>query len=89
MISHFAQRRGEMIAQAAKQRVALAQQLQDWRRPIAWVDRAWTFIRYLISRPLLGALPLALFAFRRPRLLLRWFNRGWLVKKILQKLFIR
>jgi hypothetical protein len=56
MISHFAQRRREMIAQAAKQRVALAQQLQDWRRPIAWVDRAGTFIRYLKSRPLLGKL---------------------------------
>ncbi|MBC7983432.1 MAG: YqjK-like family protein [Candidatus Obscuribacterales bacterium] len=88
MIRRFAQRRGEMIAQAAKQRIALAQQLQEWQRPVAWVERAWTVVRYLKSRPLLVALPVSLFALRRPRQLLRWFNRGWLIKAILRKLFV-
>lgn len=89
MTKHFALRRGEMIAQAAEQRAALAQQIQDWQRPLEFLDRAWTVIRYIKSRPLLVALPLGLLAFRRPRLMLRWFNRGWLVKEILRKLFIR
>ena len=71
------------------QRAALAQQIQDWQRPLEFADRAWTVIRYIKSRPLLVALPLGLLAFRRRRLMLRWFNRGWLVKAILQKLFIR
>ena len=89
MTEHFARRRGEMIAQAAEQRAALAQQFQDWQRPLEFLDRAWTVIRYIKSRPLLVALPLGLLAYRRSRRMLRWFNRGWLVKAILQKLFIR
>ena len=71
------------------QRAALAQQIQDWQRPLEFADHAWTVIRFIKSRLLLVALPLGLLAYRRSRLMLRGFNRGWLVKAILQKLFIR
>ena len=89
MTKRFVQRRGEMIAQAAEQRAALAQQIQDWQRPLEFVDRGWTVGRYRKSRPLLVALRFGLFAFRRPRLLLRWFNRGWLAREVIKKLFNR
>jgi YqjK-like protein len=89
MTQTLAQRRRQMITRAAQQRVSLSQQVQDLRRPIELVDRAWAITRYFRAHPLLVALPFGLFAFRRPRMLLRWFNRGWLTKEIIRKLFIR
>lgn len=89
MKQRYVERRSQLIAQAALQRALLAQQIQDWRRPLQFADRAWTVARYLKSHPLITLLPLGLFAFRRPRMLLRWFNRGWLAKEVLRKLLIR
>ena len=89
MKQRLARRRSQLIAQAAQQREALTQQLRDWRRPLEFGDRAWAVARYLKSHPLITLLPLGLFAFRRPRMLLRWFNRGWLAKQVFRKLLIR
>lgn len=51
------------------QRAALVQQIQDWQRYLEFADHAWTVVRYIKSRPLLGALPLGLLAFRGSRLM--------------------
>jgi YqjK-like protein len=89
MTPDFAQRRGEMITLAAEQRDALAQQVQDIQRPLAFANRALAVVHYLKSHPLLVALPFGLFAIRRSRMLLRWFGRGWLAKEVIRKFFIR
>ena len=85
---HFVQRRGQLIAQAVAQRMALALQIQDCRRSLEFADRIWTVAHYIRSRPLLVAVPVGLFAIRRSRLLLRWFSRGWLAKEVIRKFFI-
>jgi YqjK-like protein len=89
MTTRFIQRRHHLIVRAAAQRAMLSQQIQDWRRPLELADRALVIARYFKTHPLLLSLPLGLFAFRRPRVLLRWFNRGWLAREVLRKLFIR
>jgi hypothetical protein len=89
MTKRFAQRRRHLIEAAAGQRMRLSRQVQDWQRPLELVDRAVKFARYLKAHPLFVTLPLGLFAFRRPRALLRWFNRGWLAREVFRKLFIR
>ena len=86
---HLVQRRGELIAQAVEQRLALAQQIQDCRRPLEFVDRIWNVVQYIKSRPLLVAVPFGLFAIRRSRLFLRWFTRGWFAKEVIRKFFVR
>lgn len=83
------ERRRQIIAQAAQQRAVLSRQVHDLQRPLDLLNRAWAFTCYLRAHPLLVILPFGLFAFRRPRMLLRWFNRGWLAKEIIRKLFIR
>jgi YqjK-like protein len=85
----LAQRRREMIARAASQRTMLAKHIHQLHRPIELADRARAIVRYLKARPLLAILPAGVFAFRRPRTLLRWFSRGWLTKEIIRKLLIR
>lgn len=84
----LAQRRGQLIAQAVEQRMALAQRIQDCRRPLEFADRIWAVVHYIKSRPLLVAVPFGLFAIRRSRLFLRWFSRGWLAKKVIRNIFI-
>jgi YqjK-like protein len=88
MTKHLVQRRGQLIAQALEQRIALAQQIQNCRRPLEYADRIWTVVQYIKSRPLLVAVPFGLFAIRRSGLFLRWFSRGWLAKEVIRKLFI-
>jgi YqjK-like protein len=81
-------RRDQLVTRAEEQREALSRQMQDWQRPLEIVDRALAIVRYATSHPLLVMLPIGLFAFRRPRTLLRWFNRGWLAREVLRKLFV-
>jgi YqjK-like protein len=85
----FAQRRVQITLVAARQRAALGQQIQDWRRALEIANRAWAVLRYIKSRPLLFGVPFGLFMIRRSNLLLRWVGRGWLVKELIQKLFAR
>ncbi len=89
MTQRFNQRRREMIALADEQRAALAQQIQDFERPLEFASHAWAVVQYLKSHPLLVALPVGLFAMRRSRMLLRWISRGWLAREVIRKYFIR
>jgi YqjK-like protein len=88
MTKELLRRRGQLVTQAKEQREALSQQIRDGLRPLEIVDRALAIVRYAKSHPLLVILPIGLFAFRRPRALLRWFNRGWLTREVLRKLFV-
>jgi hypothetical protein len=46
-------------------------------------------LRYLKGHPLLALVPAGVFAFRRPRRLLRWLGRGWLTKEIIRNFLFR
>jgi YqjK-like protein len=87
MTTQLARQRGHLITRAEEQRQALSQHIRDWRRPLEIVDGALAMLRYVKARPLLMTLPIAWFAFRRIRILLRWINRGWLAREVFKKLF--
>lgn len=72
-----AERRRQLVAQAAAQRHALAVNLAPWRPRLAVVDQGLAAIRYVRGHPLLmggGALLLA--ALRRPA------GCGWLRRRL-------
>ncbi len=56
-LTELAERRTHLVAQAAAQRVALAQNAAPWRAPLALADRGMNAVRTLRRHPawLLGA----------------------------------
>ena len=83
-------KRAHLLERAARERADLAQALQTWTQPLAFVDRCIDAVRYVISSPPLVAAAALVLALLRPRRALRWAQRGfalwqgyrWLTKKI-------
>ncbi len=83
-------RRARLLERAARERADVAQALQSWAQPLAFVDRCVGAIRYVVSRPPLVAGAALLLVLLRPRRAFRWVRRGfalwqgyrWLTKKI-------
>jgi len=83
-------RRARLLERAARQRADVAQILQSWAQPLAFVDRCVEAVRYVVSRPPLVGGAALLLALLRPRRALRWARRAfalwqgyrWLTKKI-------
>ena len=67
--ARLAERRERLVAQAAAQRTALAQNLEPWRAPLALADQGVAALRYVGHHPawLAGAV-LAVAALRPKRL---------------------
>lgn len=82
----LAERRERLIAQAAAQRMALAQNIEPWRGPLALADQGFAALRFIKSHPawILGGA--ALLAALRPRNAGKWLRRGWVTWQIINKL---
>lgn len=78
-LQRLAERRGELVARAATQRIALAHALEPWRPRLALVDRGVAVFRYLAHHPALVAGAVLLFVVLRPRQAGKWLRRGWMV----------
>jgi hypothetical protein len=83
-------KRARLIERAARERADLAQTLQSWSQPLAFIDRCLGALRYVISRPPLVAGATLVFALLRPRRALKWARRAfglwqgyrWLTRKV-------
>lgn len=75
----LAERRATLVAMAAAQRTELAQALVPWRRPLALVDQGVLAARYLGRHPALLVGVVVFVAALRPRRILGWVRRGWIV----------
>lgn len=75
--TQLAERREHLIAQAAAQRLILAQNLAPWRAPLARVDQGLAVLNYLKHHPawIIGA-GAALTALR-PGRAFKWLRLGW------------
>lgn len=87
----LAARREQLIAQAATQRMALAQSIEPWRAPLALADQGLAVVRLIKSRPawLVGAA--LLLAVVRPAGLRsgrmgKWLRRGWVTWQVVRNL---
>lgn len=47
------ERRERLVAQAAAQRVALAQNIEPWRMPLARIDQGLAAVRFIRSHPVI------------------------------------
>ena len=85
-LTQLAERRRELVAQAAAQRSALADNLAPWRSRLALVDRGVAVFRTIGRHPgwIVGA-ALLLVALR-PRRAGKWLQLGWTVWQIGRRL---
>lgn len=75
----LAQRKAALVHRVECQRTELAQTLAPWHGPLATVDKGLRVARYLRRHPALLATGLAFAASVRPKGMLGWLRRGWLL----------
>jgi hypothetical protein len=82
----LAQRRERLVTRAAEQRVALAQNIEPYRVPLALADRGLYALRYIRSHPewLVGVV--VLLAALRPGRVGKWLGRGWVTWRMMSAL---
>lgn len=88
-LNRLAERRERLIAQAAAQRMALAQSIEPWRVPLARVDQGLAALRYVRNHPAWIVGGAALLVALRPSRVGRWLQLGWVTWRIRHKLHDR
>ena len=82
----LAKKRQRLVEEAQMQRVAVANQLQAWHKPISMLDYAINMLRYVKQHPVLVASGgSALLTMFKPNALSLWLQRGLLDWQILSK----
>jgi hypothetical protein len=82
----LAERRERLVAQAATQRIALAQNLEPWRIPLARVDLGLAALRFFKHHPAWLVSGGVLFAAIQPSRAIKWLRRGWMAWQMLRGL---
>ncbi|MDP2155884.1 MAG: YqjK-like family protein [Sulfuricella sp.] len=82
----LAERRERLVAQAAAQRMALAQNIEPWRNPLARVDQVLVALRYIKSHPAWIVGGVVLLAALQPGRIGKWLGRGWVTWQMMHKL---
>jgi hypothetical protein len=85
-LRRLAERREGLVAQAAAQRLALAQNIEPWRLPLARADQGLAALRYIKSHPAWIVGGVALRAVLRPGRAGKWLTRGWATWRLVHKL---
>lgn len=85
----LAERRECLVAQAAVQRIALAQNAEPWRAPLARVDQGLAALRFIKSHPTWIVGSVVLLAALRPGRIGKWLRGGWVTWQMMQKLLGR
>jgi len=82
----LAERRERLVAQAAAQRMALVQNIEPWRIPLARVDQGLAALRVIKSHPALLIGGGILLAALRPGRVWKWLRRGWVAWQMVREL---
>lgn len=82
----LAERRDRLVAQAAAQRISLAQNIEPWRQPLARADQGLAALRYIRSHPAWIVGGAVLLAVLRPGRIGKWLGRGWVTWQMVRKL---
>jgi hypothetical protein len=85
-LMRLAKRREHLVAQAAAQRMALAQNIEPWRTPLALADHGLAALRFIKHRPAWIAGGVVLLAALLPGLVWKWLPRSWVAWQIVHKL---
>ena len=84
--ARLAERRQQLVARVAAQRVILAQDIEPWRARLALADRGVAAFQYVRRHPALMLGAALLLAALRPRRTGTWLQRGWLVWQLGRRL---
>ena len=82
----LAERRERLVAQAAAQRMTLAQNIEPWRNPLARADQGLAALRYIKNHPAWIVGGAILLAVLRPGRVGKWLGRGWVTWQMIHKL---
>lgn len=87
----LAERREHLVAQIATQRLALAQNIEPWRVPLARADQGLAALRYIRRHPAWIVAGVTLLAALRPRSVRaagigKWLTRGWATWRLVNRL---
>ncbi len=85
-LARLAERRQQLILQAAEQRIALTQNIAPLRKSIALADTGIAAVNYVKQHPILMVGGAALIALLRPTRLGKWLRRGFVVLEIARNL---
>ncbi len=85
-MSRLAERREYLVAQAAAQRTALAQNLAPWRAPLALVDHGVAAFGYIRRSYALSVGATLMIAALRPQRTGKWLGGIWMVWQLGRKL---
>lgn len=85
-LTRLAERRSQLVAQAAAQRTALAHDLEPWRTRLALADRGIAALRYVRGHPALLVGAALLLPILLPRRVGKWLQRGWMAWQIGRRL---
>ncbi|MGQ0750042.1 MAG: YqjK family protein [Betaproteobacteria bacterium] len=83
-LSALASKKGRLVAECARQRLMLADELAGWEARFRTVDRGIAAARFIKAHPVAIAAVVGLVAMVGRRQLLRWAGRGLLVWRSLQ-----
>jgi YqjK-like protein len=84
--AQLAERRQQLVAQAAVQRISLAHDLEPWRARLVLADRGIAGLRYIKSHPILMVGAVLLLAALRQGRVGKWLQRGWVVWQLGRRL---
>ena len=85
-LARLAERRRQLVEQAAAQRSVLAYHAEPWRARLALVDQGVAVLRYVRRHPVLMAGATLLLAAVRPRPAGKWLRRGWVAWRLVRRL---
>ncbi len=88
-LTRLAERRERLVAQAARQRTALAQNIEPWRTPLAVADQGLAALSFLRRHPALIVVGGVVLASLRSGGTMRWLRRGWVSWQVVRKLLGR
>ena len=84
-LMRLAERREHLVTQAAVQRMALAQNIEPWRMPLALADQGLVALRFIKRHAWIAGGGFLLVALR-PGLVWKWLPRSWVAWQIVYKM---
>lgn len=88
-LDQIAQRREQILVQAATQRIVLAQHFEALRTPLLVVDQGITVLRFIKHNPIVFLSISLLMTTLHLRPTGKWLQRAWLGWQVGRKLFKR
>lgn len=83
-LAAISEKRERLVAQAAEQRVALAENIQPLRSSMDLADKGLNIVRYVRKHPVLMLGIVAIIGLLKPTRAVKWLRRSWVASLVLR-----